>query len=70
MATESARSPSSTVVFVHSGLVSVRETTYLGMLLNLSANSPSRDGHAAAKPSYVTRPRSCAADARVSSTLN
>ena len=39
-ATSAARSPSITVVFVHSGSVSVEETTYLGMLLNLSANSP------------------------------
>ena len=27
------------------------ETTYLRMPLNLSANSPVRDGHASAKPS-------------------
>ena len=27
------------------------ETTYFGIVLNLSANSPSRLGHAAAKPS-------------------
>ena len=49
--TSSARSPSRTVEFVHSGSFSVEETTYFGMLLNLSANSPSRDGHASAKPS-------------------
>ena len=29
----------------------VEETTYFGIVLNLSANSPSRDGQAAAKPS-------------------
>ena len=40
-----------TVELVHSGSESVDETTYLGMALNLSANSPSRDGHASAKPS-------------------
>ena len=40
-----------TVELVHSGSESVVETTYFGMLLNLSANSPSRDGHASAKPS-------------------
>ncbi len=44
-------SPSSTVVFVHSGFSSVDETTYFGIVLNLSANSPSRDGQASAKPS-------------------
>ena len=50
-ATSSARSPPITVELFHSGSFSVEETTYLGMLLNLSANSPSRDGHASAKPS-------------------
>ncbi len=40
-----------TVELFHSGFSSVEETTYFGMVLNLSANSPSRDGHAAAKPS-------------------
>ena len=40
-ATSSATSPFSTVVLFHSGLSSVEETTYFGMLLNLSANSPS-----------------------------
>ena len=54
----------------HSGSRSVDETTYFGMLLNLSANSPSRDGHASAKPSYVTRPSSSASDSIVSSSLN
>ena len=44
-------SPPTTVEFVHSGWVSVEETTYLGIELNLSANSPSRDGQASAKPS-------------------
>src|SRR5207247_3780379 len=32
--------------------------------------SPSRDGQAAAKPSYVTRPSSSASELRVSSSLN
>src|SRR3989440_6346019 len=68
--TSSARSPWSTVEFCHSGSPWVEETTYFGIWLNLSANSPSRDGHAAAKPSYVTRPRSCASASMVSSTLN
>ena len=50
-AISSARSPRSTVELFQSAFVSVEETTYLGMLLNLSANSPSRDGQASAKPS-------------------
>lgn len=49
--TSSVRSPLSTVELFHSGFASVDETTYLGMPLNLSANSPSRDGQAWAKPS-------------------
>src|SRR3979409_1968893 len=52
----SATSPLSTVELFHSGSSRVEETTYLGMLLNLSANSSSRDGHAFAKPSQGTRP--------------
>ncbi len=44
-------SPEMTVVFCHSGSLSVFETTYFGSVLSLSANAPSRDGHAAAKPS-------------------
>src|SRR5918994_1166046 len=63
-------SPFSTVVLFHAGFSRVEETTYLGMLLNLSANSPSLDGQAAAKPSYVTRPSSSASDSRASSNLN
>src|SRR5438874_1481008 len=42
--------PLITVELSQSGFSSVVETTYLGILLNLSANSPSRDGQAAAKP--------------------
>ena len=68
--TSAAMSPLSTVELVHSGSDNVDETTYFGMVLNLSANSPSLDGHAAAKPSYVTRPSSNASDAIVSSSLN
>jgi UDP-N-acetylglucosamine:LPS N-acetylglucosamine transferase len=49
--TADAASPSSTVVLVHSGSASVEETTYFGRPLILSAYSPSRDGHAATKPS-------------------
>ena len=40
-----------TVELFQVGSPRVLETTYLGMLLNLSANSPSREGHAAANPS-------------------
>src|SRR5439155_207459 len=69
-ATSSATSPLSTVELFHSGSCRVEETTYLGMVLNLSANSPSLDGQAAAKPSNVTLPSSRAADDMVSSTLN
>jgi hypothetical protein len=57
-------------VFVHSGSRSVDETTYLGIELKRSAKSPSRSGHASAKPSYVARPRSIASLPMVSSTLN
>ena len=46
------------------------DTTYFGIELNLSANSPSRDGQASAKPWYVTRPSSSASVSIVSSSLN
>src|SRR4029453_11384343 len=69
-ATASGTPSSSTVELFHSGSLRVDETTYLGMALNLSANSPSLDGHAAAKPSYVLRPSSRASDDIVSSSLN
>ena len=49
--TYSTASPASTVELFHSASSKVEETTYFGMLLNLSANSPSLDGQAAAKPS-------------------
>jgi hypothetical protein len=42
----------------------------LGIELNLSANSPWEWGQTGAKPSYVTRPRSRASEAMVSSSLN
>ena len=50
----SARTPSrsrTTVVLAQVGSCSVVETTTLGMVLNLSAKSPSRSGQAAEKPS-------------------
>src|SRR3954452_1111672 len=65
-----ATSPEITVVLFHSGSDSVVETTYFGRLLNLSANSPSREGQAAAKPSYVVRPSSSAPAPMTSSSLN
>ncbi len=37
------------VVFPRSGSRNVEETTYLGTMLNLSANSPSRPGQAPGK---------------------
>ncbi len=54
----------------HSGSLSVVETTNFGIALNLSANSPSRCGHAPAKLSYVRRPMSSASACIVSSSLN
>src|SRR6476620_6148291 len=68
--TASATSPLSTVELFHSGSSSVEDTTYLGMVLNWSANSPSLDGQAAGKPSEVTRPSSRASASRASSSLN
>ena len=43
--------PLSTVELFQLALSRVEETTYFGMLLNLSANSFFLDGQAAAKPS-------------------
>src|SRR5262249_16669405 len=57
-----ATSPRIGVAF-HSMSVSVRDATYFGIVFILSANGPSScsgSGHAAAKPSYVTRPSSSA----------
>jgi hypothetical protein len=50
LATWPATSSAITVVLFHVGSPSVVEATYFGMVLNLSANSPSLDGQAAAKP--------------------
>ncbi len=58
------------MVLVQVGSVSVVETTTFSMPLNLSANSPSRSGQAAAKPSYVVRPSSSVSVPNVSSPLN
>src|SRR5207248_6344039 len=51
LASASGTSPEITDVFCHSGFVSVVDTTYFGSLLSLSANGPSREGQALAKPS-------------------
>src|SRR6267143_2930922 len=70
--TSVARSPLIRCELFHSSFFNVREATYLGMLLKRSAN-PSGSflpGHAAAKPSYVTRPRRSASEPNVSSCLN
>src|SRR5918995_3657121 len=69
-ATSSTTSPLITEVLFHSGSSIVDETRYLGIELNLSANGPSRFGHAFAKLSYVTRPISSTSLSRVSSSLN
>src|SRR5437879_11173366 len=55
-----------------SSFFNVLEATYFGMLLKRSANPSGsfRPGQAAAKPSYVTRPRRRASEAKVSSDLN
>src|SRR5580765_4238749 len=53
-----------------SGSSSVEETTYLVEPLNLSANSPSREGQCFANSSKVRRPSSIASEPIVSSSLN
>src|SRR5881396_1668410 len=70
--TSAARSPLTRCELFHSSIFRVLEATCLGMLLNRSANPSGslRLGHAAAKPSYVTRPRRSASEAKVSSNLN
>ena len=61
-----------TVELFHSAFSSVAETTYFGIEFIRSAKPTSSvtDGHAAANPSYVTRPSSCASAAMCSSNLN
>src|SRR5260370_20313153 len=69
--TSSTTLPLRIVELFQSAFFSVWETTYLGMLLNLPENgSPLSLGQACAKPSYVTRPNSCASALRTSSSLN
>src|ERR1700744_1474150 len=52
--TSSTTSPFSTVTLLHTGSVSVADTTYLGRLFNLSAQSPLRDPHH--DPKYASAP--------------
>src|SRR5881397_3193824 len=70
--TSAARSPLIKWELFHASFVNVLDATYFGMLLNRSANPSGsfRPGQAAANPSYVTRPRRSASDAKVSSNLN
>src|SRR6266581_2303732 len=70
--TSAARSPLTRCELFHSSFFRVLEATCLGMLLNRSANPSGslRLGHAAAKPSYVIRPRRSASEEKVSSCLN
>src|SRR5947199_5707328 len=70
--TSAATLPLSRCELFHSSFFRVLEATCLGMLLNRSANPSGslRLGHAAAKPSYVTRPRRSASEEKVSSCLN
>src|SRR5437879_11596438 len=70
--TSAARSPWIKWELFHASFVKVLDATNFGMLLNRSAN-PSGSflpGQAAANPSYVTRPRRSASEAKVSSNLN
>src|SRR5450755_1125409 len=48
--------PFSTVELLHLGSSRVEDTTYLGRLFSLSANSPLRDSHRAANHSSLRRP--------------
>src|SRR5712691_6623044 len=70
--TSAAISPLSTCELFHSSFLRVLVATCLGMLLNRSANPSGslRLGHAAAKPSYVTRHKRSASEEKVSSCLN
>src|SRR5207244_9422712 len=70
--TSAARSPLIKCELFHASVFKVLDATNFGMLLNWSANPSGsfRPGQAAANPSYVTRPRRSASEARVSSSLN
>src|SRR6266487_1467605 len=64
-------SPFRTVALFQSGSPRVEDTMYLGRLFNLSASSPLRDGHRAARNSYRRRPnrKASALSASSSATL-
>src|SRR2546422_6662989 len=70
--TSAARSPLIKWELFHASFFKVLDATNFGMLLNRSANPSGsfRPGQAAAKPSYVTRPRRRASEAKVSTALN
>src|SRR6266851_9975765 len=63
--------PLNAVESLHLGSSRVDDTTYFGMRFSLSAHSPSRGSHSAAKNSSVRRPssRASASSASLSSTL-
>src|ERR1700722_2289563 len=60
-------SPLITVEFDHMGSFRLEDTTFLGMLFNLSAHSPLRDSQRVANPSSLRRPSSRATAPRASS---
>src|SRR3954469_20653892 len=70
--TSATRSPLRIVEFSQSALCNVFDTTYFGIVFIFWAKPTlsERLGHAAAKPSYVRRPRSCASASSTSSSLN
>src|SRR5215472_14920043 len=59
--------PLNPVALLQLGSPRVEDTTYLGMLLSLSAHRPSRDSHSPANISSVRRPSSSASAASASS---
>src|SRR5436190_2374120 len=61
-------SPLSTVELFQAGSSRVEDTTYFGMPFNLSASSLLRDGHRAARNSYIRRPNSWASAPSASSS--
>src|SRR5437764_13946567 len=66
--TSSATSPVRTVALVHLGSSRVEDTTYLGRLFSLSAQSPLRDSQRAANHSSLRRPSSRASAPSASSS--
>src|SRR5690349_3397703 len=68
--TASATSPVRTVALVQLGSSRVEDTTYLGRLFSLSAQSPLRDSHRAANHSSLRRPSSRASAPSASSSAS